>query len=1823
MDYQSIEGALRQKQPSQRGRISLAVAMVLSMIATVAAFPTSAGAFPTPTGPAVPGQPGTFLPAPNPIAYCDAPTYFGEIDQDRALEDNPNQDINPNFDQNGDGDFLNDTGAQTVESFTANSGPGGPTLTGTTTTFGGSNSSNSSIVTPRIVANENGVTFGPGAVVEVALSEPVFYSQWVFIDVDLSSEGFEVVPTWTGAPGELAIYGGDANFNFAGSTASFADFNDTDRVNGNGAEVRTRAQVDFLGPINSLEVTKTGTGGAGFAVGGGCVALGSSKQASTPVWNPVTGQFEVDVTITVLNNLPSSATLANFVDTAQSSAASSFLTGDPQGIDAIDLQVDDPLDLAGFSSVDVTSITSASGLAVNPNYDGVTDTSLLAGSDVLAPEGVSTVEMSLVYTPDLTDPEWADCAVSIENQAEVTAIANGVAVSDLSDAGSDPAPSADNGEGGSADPTVMDFAFDCEISLAKDITDGPTSNGDGTYNLQYTLVAENTGDFPLSDPTINDDLAATFGPSFTSSTISTDTCAGVTLNPGDTCTQVIDVVITPSGSLGPWDNSATVDATGPGGAVVSDVSQDGADADPDGDGDPSNNSVPTSVSLTPEIALSKELSAAPVNNGDGTYTLEYTLIAENTGGAYLENVAIDDDLAATFGAALTSSSVTSDTCSGAALDLGDTCTQVLSVTITPGTNLGPWENSAVVTADSPAGPVTDISQDGTDADPDGDGDPSNNSDPTLVTLEENPQVGLAKDLTGGPTSNGDGTFTLEYTLVATNTGDVPLSNVVINDDLAATFGAALNSSAIVSDTCAGATLSPSAPPGAGDSCTQVISVNVTPGSNLGPYENQATVSGDSPSGATVTDDSTDGAVADADGDGDPTNDTSPTPVSFEENPEIGLAKALTDGPVNNGDGTYTLGYTIVATNTGDVPLSNVIINDDLSTAFGAALTTFTIVSDTCFAQTLNASVPAGAGDACTQVFEVVVTPGADLGPYENVATVTGDSPAGTTVTDDSTDSPVVDADGDGVPDDTDGDGIPDHLQNPDPDGDGDPSNNSTPTLASFGENPEIGVTKTVANVVVNPDGTVSFDYVINVENTGDIVLNNVALVDDLDATFGTVAYTVDAVDASTGAVALTANAAYTGAAGAAGIDSDDTLDGSDSLAVGESGTVIISVTITPAGNYGPFDNTATAEGTSPSGASVTDDSNDSPVVDADGDGIPDDTDGDGIPDHLDSDPDGDGDPSNNSTPTPLPIPAIGTNKAITNVVNNGDGTYVVTYDVTVSNVGTTDLVGVSLVDDLTTTFATATSFAVTGISSPTLTVDAGFDGSANPNMLAGTDTLAIGESGVVTFTILLTPGGDLGPYNNTATASGNAPDVVLPDGTVVPGPSVDDDSQNSAPGDGNPDTNGDGDPTNDDVPTPLDLTENPEISVTKALTTAPVDNGDGSYTMTFGLVATNTGDVNLSNVSLTDDLAATFGAGSTIVVDSISATAPGTANTGFDGVADTEMLSGTNLAVGEFTEVTVTVTVTPAGGPNFENTAMATGASPAGTLVSDDSQDQGTDPSSAPGADADGDGDPTNDSDPTPITLIPDPENDEDLDNPAGSTVTINPLANDDSGFDPTSVQLLDPATGEYVTELVVPGEGTWTVDPVTGEVTFVPEPGFEGDPTPVEYRAQVLGSDVYKTAEIVITYLDAPDPANDEDLNNPIGSTVTIDPLANDEDGLDPTSVQLLDPATGEYVTELVVPGEGTWTVDPVTGQVTFVPEPGFEGDPTPVEYRAQVLGSTAYRMATITVTYVDPIPPSLAFTGRSSAELALGATLLVLIGAAAVALVPTRRREDETLNM
>ena len=153
-------------------------------------------------------------------------------------------------------------------------------------------------------------------------------------------------------------------------------------------------------------------------------------------------------------------------------------------------------------------------------------------------------------------------------------------------------------------------------------------------------------------------------------------------------------------------------------------------------------------------------------------------------------------------------------------------------------------------------------------------------------------------------------------------------------------------------------------------------------------------------------------------------------------------------------------------------------------------------------------------------------------------------------------------------------------------------------------------------------------------------------------------------------------------------------------------------------------------------------------------------------------------------------PVIGIAKDLTDVSGNGDGSYTITYTLAVENLGDVPLQNVQVTDTLSDTFATADSYAAVNISSDLFTVNyPGYDGSSDVNLLFGSDSLALNTTAQITLTVVITPGGSLGPFNNTALASGDSPGGTPTQDTSDDGTDPDPD------GEGDPDEPGENDPT--------------------------------------------------------------------------------------------------------------------------------------------------------------------------------------------------------------------------------------------------------------------------------------------------------------------------------------------------------------------------------------------------------------------------------------------
>lgn len=281
---------------------------------------------------------------------------------------------------------------------------------------------------------------------------------------------------------------------------------------------------------------------------------------------------------------------------------------------------------------------------------------------------------------------------------------------------------------------------------------------------------------------------------------------------------------------------------------------------------------------------------------------------------------------------------------------------------------------------------------------------------------------------------------------------------------------------------------------------------------------------------------------------------------------------------------------------------------------------------------------------------------------------------------------------------------------------------------------------------------------------------------------------------------------------------------------------------------------------------------------------------------------------------------------------------------------------------------------------------------------------------------------------------------------------------------------------------------------------------------------------------------------------------------GFTGVA-TPVPYQMQDALGQVASATITITVTPAEAP-----PAVTPAPSATPLV-------------VP---------------PAPIAL-PDAES-----TGKGQPVTLPVLLNDSGSgaapFVPSSVVMRDPASGRYQSQVTIPGEGTFRANP-DGTITFTPDPGFAGVTRTLPYRVtDVTGRTTSSTVQVTVH--ENPPPWADPDFaQGPTGHPLVLNPLGNDESGpssFDPTSLRLVTP-DGKLVTRLVVPGEGTYVVDPATGRVTFTPVRGFTGRSTPVPYRLRTLANEPVK-STITVYITAPRPALQISTTASRPVLRVG---------------------------
>ncbi|MFV0258276.1 MAG: beta strand repeat-containing protein [Acidimicrobiales bacterium] len=1196
-------------------------------------------------------------------------------------------------------------------------------------------------------------------------------------------------------------------------------------------------------------------------------------------------------------------------------------------------------DLTGFPAP-ATVLVSADGLTYNPAFDGTTDPSLLTGTDIMAVGATGTLVIDVTFRPVTGEV--------LSNAATVTGagVFSGAGTIDASDDGPDP---DGNGDGdpsgpGEADRTPTSPPFRARIGAAKNL-DGGTPEPDGSFTATYTITVENLGNEPLTGIRITDDLTAFPAGSTVTQVATTDLIAnggfdGVgdtdllagtdTLGTGATATITFSVRFTPT-DLDPIENRAAVSGVGDNsGVTASDSSVDGTDPDPDGDGVADERSAttldPTGLGIVPAVGAAKRL-VDTTELGAGRFAATYEILVVNVGNEHLTDLSVIDDLTSRFPAGFVATTVAGGTLTpnpgfdgaadpellaiGNSLPVDGSGTVRFRVELKPDAAL-PIDNNAEASGTGRATAVvaTDVSTDGTDPDPDGNGDPSgpDEAEPTPLNAADlglGPVLGVAKALTS-VTDAGAGSFTATYTFTVENLGNEIITQIQITDDLsafpadaAATVGGELTPSAGYDGRTQTGLLAGTDTLDVGATATVTLQVTFVPPAGFTRIDNAASASGRGVAGGDPTeDDSTDGADPDPDADGDPA-ETGSTPLLLADlplAPAVGAAKAL-EGVTDDGGGAFTASYLVVLRNVGNTAVTDVQATEDITGSFPAgsvatvAVVTGSATANPAFDGTtrtdlLDPAATLAIGEEITLRIQVRFIPdGTDV--IGNTVTVTAtDTVGGTPVTDRS-----------------------DEGTDPDSDGDGDPSgpdegDRTELEPADLPLAPAFGAAKHLDEVGDNGDGSFTAVYTITVENLGNEAVVDIQVTDSIAADFPA-GSTVTIQDTD----GLTPNTSYDGIVDTA------TLTGTDRLSVGQIGRVVVAVTFTPTSDA-TIENVAEATGTGVASGR--------PLTDATVDGV-------------DPDPDGDGDPGEQS-PTLLTgadIPwrtSVGSAKELVGVTNEGDGSYTAVYRIIVANTGNETLTGVQVTDRLAGNFPAGYRAEVT---STDLTASPAFDGDTRIDLLTGTDTLGVGQVGAITLRVGFTPTGPVAIGNQVeVTATGPITGTVTTDRSVD-GADVDPD------GDGDPDEEGATGLTGEDLRT----------TTTLGLAKAVDDSGpnpDGTFWVTYTLRVANLGTEPIAQVQVTDDLNH-FGPDTAVVIDAAVGL---TANAAFDGRTDTTLLTGGDtLGVAATGSITLTVTFTPASG-TVANDATTTGTGLVTGVATTDRSTSGTDP------DPDGDGDP-------------------------------------------------------------------------------------------------------------------------------------------------------------------------------------------------------------------------------------------------------------------------
>ncbi len=439
--------------------------------------------------------------------------------------------------------------------------------------------------------------------------------------------------------------------------------------------------------------------------------------------------------------------------------------------------------------------------------------------------------------------------------------------------------------GPTANSATTPLSSTAGLTVKKNQTGGPnpvTAAGDV---LEYTITVENTGSQTLTGVIISDELNGT---ALALSAPSGDANSDGNLDVGETWTYTISYIVTQQdiNSENNLLNSAIVTTS---------------------EGATGTDNETVTVSRNSELKINK--TASPTTYNAVGEEITYNIVVGNTGNVTLSNVSVTDPLTGL-----------SSTIATLAPGGSETLTETYAVTQTD-INSGSITNTVSVSGSDPGGETVTGSAE------------------AVVTGSQN--AGLSVTKTASPTTYNTVGEEITYTIVVGNTGNVSLSNVSVTDPLTG-----------LSSTIA--TLAP----GGSETLTETYAVTQTD-INSGSITNTVSVSGSDPGGETVT-------------------GSAEAVVTGSQN--AGLSVTKTASPTTYNTVGEEITYTIVVGNTGNVTLSNVSVTDPLT---GLSSTIATLAP--------------GGSETLTETYAVTQAD-INSGSITNTVSVSGSNPGGETVT---------------------------------------------------------------------------------------------------------------------------------------------------------------------------------------------------------------------------------------------------------------------------------------------------------------------------------------------------------------------------------------------------------------------------------------------------------------------------------------------------------------------------------------------------------------------------------------------------------------------------------------------------------------------------------------------------------------------------------------------------------------------------------------------------------------------------------------------------------